>query len=145
MAQNSMADCFTVEKRSAVMSAVRHENTAAEIKLCKTLWRLGLRYRKHLRVRGVRPDIVFTRCQVAVFVDGCFWHGCPVHYVSPESNKDFWRAKLEKNVARDSHARQLLEEAGWRVLRFWECEVNRELDRVANAVSEIVRKEAQRS
>jgi len=70
----------------------------------------------------VRPDIVFTRRRVAVFVDGCFWHRCPEHGTSPRSNSDYWRAKLDRNVARDRRVDATLGRAGWRSLRVWEHE-----------------------
>lgn len=97
---------------SSVERAVRSE-----------LHRRGLRFRKHLApVRGLRcrPDVVFTRARVAVFVDGCFWHRCPEHGTSPKANSPYWKAKLDGNVARDRRNTQALEEAGWTVLRFWE-------------------------
>ena len=69
-----------------------------------------------------RPDIVFTRKRVAVFVDGCFWHSCPLHATVPKSNRDWWVAKLGRNVARDRETDDLLRVLGWTVLRFWEHE-----------------------
>jgi len=86
----------------------------------------GLRFRKDLplRVPGrvVRVDIAFTRVRVAVFVDGCFWHACPIHGNQPRANTDYWKPKLARNVARDRAVDQALEEAGWRVIRAWEHE-----------------------
>lgn len=116
------------------MSAIGHFDTTVEMRLRRALWRSGLRYRVHVRVVGVRPDIVFRRRKVAVFVDGCFWHGCPRHYSPPVGNSEFWRLKLEKNRARDRRNVLDLEAAGWKVLRFWECEVNGDLDRVVATI-----------
>lgn len=132
--ENLGTDCFSVEKRSNVMRAVRHSDTAAELRLRAALWRAGLRYRKHLKIIGVRPDICFTRKRVAVFVDGCFWHGCPRHYVAPNQNGQWWHAKLERNRRRDSKVKHLLEQSGWRVLRFWECEVNHNTQELVDCV-----------
>ena len=67
-------------------------------------------------------DIAFTRKHVAVMIDGCFWHGCPIHYVEPKTRTEFWRAKIAGNMARDADTEQRLQSAGWRVLRFWEHE-----------------------
>ena len=120
------------------MRRVARENTAPELRLRRALWRAGLRYRVHRNTAGTTPDIVFVRSRIAVFVDGCFWHGCPDHYVAPKNNADFWRQKIERNQARDRRNEQDLESQNWRVLRFWECEVNRRLDRVVREVSDAV-------
>ena len=88
---------------------------------------------------SVRPDVVFTRVRVAVFLDGCFWHGCPVHGTSPRYNVAYWTDKLARNAARDDRVREALESSGWVVLRFWEHE--RE-DDIVTAVSSAVRSAA---
>src|SRR5687768_10638296 len=106
------------------MSRIRGRNTAPEIRLRQLLWRRGLRYRLAVRVSNVRPDLVFTGARLAVFVDGCFWHGCPEHYVRPRSsNAKFWAQKLQDNVSRDERQTLRLEADGWRVLRVWEHEL----------------------
>jgi DNA mismatch endonuclease (patch repair protein) len=122
------------------MRAVGHWNTALEMKLRRVLWRAGVRYRTHRRTAGTKPDIVFVGQRVAVFVDGCWWHGCPEHYTAPVHNAAFWRKKLEGNKARDLRDSQALREAGWRVLRFWGCEVNKRVDAVAKTIVRAVRR-----
>lgn len=117
------------------MRAVGHEDTAAEVKLRKALWRAGFRYRKHKKVEGIRPDLCLVVDRVAVFVDGCFWHGCPSHYTAPIQNAEFWNAKLERNRMRDARVTLRLAEAGWKVLRFWECEVNRQIEDVVERIA----------
>ena len=96
-------------------------DTGPELALRSELHRRGLRFRKDLplRVPGrvVRPDVVFTRARLAVFIDGCFWHRCPEHGTSPRSNSDYWRTKLDRNVARDHRVDEALAAAGWRSLR----------------------------
>lgn len=85
----------------------------------------GLRYRVNVPVPGMPRrtiDIVFGKARIAVFMDGCFWHGCPEHATQPKANAEWWRAKLDKNMARDLETTRLLREAGWTVLRFWEHE-----------------------
>jgi DNA mismatch endonuclease, patch repair protein len=89
----------------------------------KALWAAGLRYRLHLRTPYGRPDIVFPYKKVAVFIDGCFWHGCPLHYVRPRSQEEFWATKLRQNIQRDRRQTGDLESAGWRVVRIWEHEL----------------------
>ena len=107
------------------MSRQKARDTGTEIALRRALHAQGLRYRVHRRpVPGVRreADVVFTRARLAVFVDGCFWHGCPDHATWPKNNADFWRAKIEGNQARDRDTDARLAAAGWRVLRVWEHE-----------------------
>ena len=109
----------------ATMLANRRRDTKPELVLRQELHRRGLRYRVDFApIRGLRcrPDLVFTRARVAVFVDGCFWHRCPVHGTAPVANGDWWRAKLDGNVARDRRNDRALREAGWEVLRVWEHE-----------------------
>lgn len=105
------------------MSRIRRRDTKPEMMLRQALWRSGLRYRVDLRVEGARPDVVFTRKRIAIFVDGCFWHGCPKHYIPPAGNSGYWSAKIERNRTRDARNAKTLSDAGYRVLRFWECEV----------------------
>lgn len=93
-----------------------------EVALRSELHRRGMRFRKHLApLRGLRckPDIVFPRKRVAVFVDGCFWHRCPEHGSEPKANGEWWQQKLKANVARDRRNDAALSEAGWTVLRLW--------------------------
>lgn len=116
------------------MSAVGRKDTGPEMTLRKALWHTGLRYRLQKKVAGATPDIVFPGSSVAIFVDGCFWHGCPNHYTAPENNADFWRDKLERNRERDQRDNRTLENAGWTVLRFWECQINDDLEQVVEEV-----------
>lgn len=107
-----------------VMLANRAESSV-ERAVRSELQRRGLRFRKHFApVKGLRcrPDVVFTRARVVVFVDGCFWHRCREHGTSPKINSPYWTAKLDSNVARDRRNTQALESAGWTVLRIWEHE-----------------------
>jgi DNA mismatch endonuclease, patch repair protein len=109
---------------SAVMRANPSRNTAPERKLRSILHARGYRFRANLRVEmlglKVRPDIVFTRHRIAVFVDGCFWHACPAHGTRPRANKHYWLPKLRGVVKRDHRVSKLLDQAGWVVLRVWE-------------------------
>lgn len=116
--------------RSEQMARIRGRNTSPELLLRQMLWQHGLRYRLHARTPTGRPDIVFPGARVAVFVDGCFWHGCPDHYVRPRSRSDFWAEKLKANVLRDIRQTRELELLGWRVLRVWEHEVFEDPERI---------------
>lgn len=104
------------------MQATRQTNTSPELALRSALWALGFRYRVHFRLPGMRrrADIVFPRDRIAVFVDGCFWHGCPDHGTWPKSNAEWWRSKIEANRRRDRDTDRRLSADGWTVLRFWE-------------------------
>lgn len=112
--------------RSRNMRAIRRTDTKPEVRLRSALHALGFRYRKDfpIRVDGklIRPDIAFTRRKLAVFVDGCFWHSCPEHGRTPGANESYWSPKLRRNAERDREQTQLLETAGWQVLRIWEHE-----------------------
>lgn len=107
------------------MSRQKSRDTGVEMALRRALHALGLRYRVHRRpVAGVRreADVVFPGARVAVFVDGCFWHGCPEHATWPKNNAEFWRGKIEGNRARDRDTDARFAQAGWRVVRVWEHE-----------------------
>ncbi|VVE80350.1 DNA mismatch endonuclease Vsr [Pandoraea sputorum] len=121
-----MADVLTPEQRKRCMSRVKNRNTDIELTFRKGLWSAGLRYRLNVKLPG-KPDIAFTGHKLAVFVDGCYWHGCPEHGQIPKTNAQFWREKINKNVARDSTVTTILEANGWRVLRFWQHELKRNL------------------
>lgn len=112
--------------RSRNMRAIRRTGTKPEVQLRSALHRLGYRFRKDFRLdfgaSRVRPDIVFTARKIAVFVDGCFWHVCPVHGRQPTVNEWYWAPKLLRNVERDRQADELLNAAGWKVVRVWEHE-----------------------
>jgi DNA mismatch endonuclease (patch repair protein) len=121
------------------MRAVGRTNTDLELKLRRALWKLGFRYRVNVRVAATRPDIIFSRAKIAVFVDGCFWHGCPTHYVAPVGNADFWQRRLKVNKARDIKNSESLVAVGWQVLRFWGCRINKDLDGVIDTIGKAVR------
>lgn len=123
-----MTDSLTPQQRSYCMSQVKGKNTELELRLRKAVWRAGLRYRLASKNVVGKPDFVFPSAKVAVFVDGCFWHACPQHLQQPQANYGFWDAKLKKNIARDETVNRQLEEAGWRVLRFWEHELDYSVD-----------------
>ncbi|MEV4437816.1 very short patch repair endonuclease [Streptomyces sp. NPDC049577] len=107
------------------MQAVRSQDTKPEQLIRRLVHAQGLRYRLHARpLPGLRrtADLVFRPVKVAVFIDGCYWHGCPEHYVSPRTNTGYWSDKVARNMARDRDTNEQLTAAGWLVLRFWEHE-----------------------
>lgn len=133
-----MADVFSPAKRSEVMSRIRGKgNRTTELALARAFRRAGIKgWRRHLVIKlplgprvakregrthlVVRPDFVFKAERVAVFVDGCFWHRCPIHSKTPANNLPFWEQKFSRNVERDRLVDRELKKAGWRVWRVWE-------------------------
>ena len=121
-----MADVFTPAKRSEVMSRIRGRgNKNTELKLMKLMSEHGIGgWRRNRPVFG-KPDFVFYGRKVAVFVDGCFWHGCPEHYKLPQSNTEYWSGKFARNKKRDEVVSDHLMALGWSVIRIWEHELRR--------------------
>ncbi len=107
---------------SAQMSRMPRRDTGPELALRRELHRRGLRFRVNHRALPGTPDIALTRARLAIFIDGCFWHGCPEHGTLPRNNREWWRAKLEANRERDSRKDRQLEELGWSALHYWEHE-----------------------
>jgi DNA mismatch endonuclease, patch repair protein len=127
------------DKVIRVMQSNRRTDTIPEKKIRSALFKRGYRFRKDYLIKTVgtkcRPDVVFPRKKVAVFVDGCFWHGCPAHGTWPKSNADFWRVKIENTKKRDNDNDCSLRETGWMVVRIWEHEIPEEAaDKIAEAV-----------
>src|SRR4051812_18554021 len=127
--------------RSANQRANRRRDTGPERRLRSELHRRGLRFRVDYGIRPdqgrlLRPDIVFTRTKVAVFVDGCFWHGCSDHSATPTQNRDYWAPKIARNRQRDAEQVNRLTSAGWTALRVWEHE---QVGRVADQIERLLR------
>lgn len=142
-----MADNKTDIERSRNMAAVKSRNTGPEMRLRKALWAAGYRYFtahgwKKLSGQSLpgRPDIVVPRQKVVVFVDGCFWHGCPDHYTEPDDNREFWQRKLAANRLRDELVNRALTGSGWTILRLWEHELKkRSLEDTVNRVTTVLK------
>lgn len=143
-----MSDVFTKAKRSEVMSRIRGRgNKETELALARLLrmnkisgWRKQQEVRiRKLEVRSfrVKPDFVFKEVRLALFVDGCFWHGCPKHATKPKNNASFWRRKLAGNKKRDNVVTRTLRKSGWRVVRIWECALQK---RPQSCLKRILRK-----
>ena len=117
----SFGDVSGGTRRSMISN--RRRDTGPEIAVRRILHARGLRFRVDYPIRtakrAVRVDIAFPRAKLAILIDGCFWHGCPVHGTMPVRNRDYWEPKITRNKERDLHQAELLTEAGWRVRRFW--------------------------
>ena len=128
-------DNLSKSVRSKVMASIKGKDTSPEIAIRRLLWADGKRYRIHDRAVPGIPDISSSRAKVAVFIDGCFWHGCKQCYKEPTSNIGFWREKLRRNRERRSGVKRELKSKGWRVLEFWEHEVLRDPSSVAATIA----------
>jgi DNA mismatch endonuclease, patch repair protein len=106
-----------------MMARIRSRDTLPEIILRRALWASGLRYRTDVMTPGGRADLAISGRRFAVFIDGCFWHGCPEHYVRPRTRNSFWDGKLISNVERDRRQTQRLIDEGWTLVRLWEHEI----------------------
>lgn len=126
-----------------VMQANVGRETAAETKLRCALHRAGLRFRKDSQVEQdvrCKADVVFRKARVCVFVDGCFWHGCPAHFKTPRTNAAWWWEKIADNRKRDARQSRLLRTRGWHVMRFWEHQVcSDDIRRIVRSVQSVVR------
>jgi DNA mismatch endonuclease (patch repair protein) len=129
-----MTDVLTQDQRKFNMSRIRAKNTGPEVKLRKLLCTKGIRgYRIHYDLPG-KPDIVFIKKKVAIFIDGCFWHKCPIDFQEPSTRKEFWMKKINSNVERDAINKKRLQDDGWIVLRFWEHDIRKKPDEVIKEI-----------
>lgn len=136
-----MADRHTKEQRSYNMSRIRSDNTKPEILLRKSLFAKGFRYRINDKKLPGKPDIVLKKYKTAIFVNGCFWHGhegCK-YFVVPKTRTEFWLTKIHGNQKRDLDNKTKLEEAGYKILTVWECDLKKKnfsetADKIANQI-----------
>lgn len=133
-------DTFSKAERSRIMSRVKSSgNKSTEAAFITLMTERGITgWRRHQPVFG-KPDFVFRKTRIAVFIDGCFWHGCPKHCRMPATNRDYWERKIGRNLERDKKVKRELRKAGWTVVRIWEHElkdgtVSRKLKRIAEVL-----------
>ena len=127
-----MADIFDDEKRSNIMSRVRSKgNKSTELRVIKLFEDKGITgWRRHYNVKG-HPDFVFLKERVAVFVDGCFWHGHECRNIHPKDNEEYWNKKRQRNIQHDLEITEYFQKRGWTVVRIWECELKKKNETVA--------------
>jgi len=118
-----MADNLTRKQRSYTMSRIRSKWTKQEKAVHNILKALGMKHTMHPKIDG-SPDVILPDSKTAVFINGCFWHKCPLHYKPPKSNRKYWIPKIENNVLRDKKNIRLLRKAGWKVIVVWEHDLN---------------------
>jgi len=133
-----MADTFSTEKRSWIMSQVKGKRTTPEMKLEDALEAAGLEFERNVPDLPGKPDFVFPKAKVIVFVDGCFWHGCPEHFRLPKSRTDYWSEKIAKNKMRAIAHDQELASSGWKCLRIWEHETKADLQKCVDSIVKAV-------
>jgi DNA mismatch endonuclease, patch repair protein len=126
---------------SKVMSAIKAKNTKPEVNFRKALREAGMTgYRIHWKVEG-RPDVAYPGKRIAIFIHGCYWHRCPICQLpTPQTNTPFWQEKFTKNVERDFRKNKTLEEKGWTVLTFWECQIKNDVSSLVEVVGKHVNK-----
>ena len=137
-----MSDVFSKAKRSEVMSRIRgHGNKDTELALIRVFRKYQITgWRRHQQIFG-KPDFVFPKLSLAVFVDGCFWHGCPKHCKNPATNSQFWEKKLKANKKRDRQVNRVLRNDGWSIIRIWEHDlVSSKYPRVATRIQNVIKK-----
>lgn len=122
-------DDLTKEQRHKNMQHIRSKDTSIEIKLRHALWAEGLRYRKNYKDLPGKPDIVFTKYRIVIFCDSSFWHGRNFDIKKPvDTNHEYWDKKIRRNMERDIEVNQQLSSSGWEVIRFWDVEINKNLN-----------------
>ena len=130
-------DRHTPEQRRRNMQHVRSKDTSIELKLRKALWHAGIRYRKNWKELPGKPDIAITKYKIAVFCDSGFWHGRDFEITQkPATNAEFWEKKIKRNMERDQEVNRELNGLGWQVIRFWDTDINKDLDGCVMTVKE---------
>ena len=133
-----MPDAFSQDKRSEIMKKVKAKDTRLEKSVRSALWRLGYRFRKHDPNLPGKPDMVFAGAKTVVFIDSCFWHGCPKHLRMPKSNRDYWRHKIEGNRTRDEDINRQYRDLDWQAIRIWEHTIRESFEETICKLAEIL-------
>jgi len=127
---------YTTKEKSEMMGKIRSSNTRVEVQLRKALWKLGYRYRKNVKSLPGKPDIVFRKFKIVVFIDGDFWHGFEweTRKSKFKTNAKYWVPKIARNMQRDRETEKMLQERGFKILRFWEHEVRKNPDKCLDEI-----------
>mgnify|MGYP001612360416 CR=1 FL=1 len=127
-------DNVSTKKRSEIMRAIRNKDSQIENLLRKELRKRKIRFKANVASLTGKPDIVFARKKLAVFIDSCFWHGCKNHCRMPQANRGYWKAKIERNKLRDKEVNATFRKTGWKVLRFWEHQIKKNPQQCVNKI-----------
>jgi len=136
-----MADTITPERRSEIMSHIRSKDTSVELMVRRYLFALGYRYRVNYKALPGKPDIVFTKKKIAIFIHGCYWHGhdCGSRYAhTSQSSKAYWGPKIQRTQQRDQEHIAKLEASGWNVIVIWECQIKADFESTMSSLSNII-------
>lgn len=133
-----MTDTVDPRTRSKIMRKIRAKDTKLEKLVRSEMWARGYRYRKNLGGLPGKPDMVFSTMKTVVFIDSCFWHGCPKHLRMPQSNVDYWNNKIKRNKERDDATNREYKNSGWRVVRIWEHDVKTSLETTIRKLGRII-------
>ena len=132
-----MSDILTKEQRSKNMRAIKSQSQL-ENKVTKALWNAGYRFRKNDKSLFGKPDISIKKYKTVIFIDSCFWHGCPLHGNMPKSNTEFWEKKLARNKERDKEVNAYYKELGWNCLRVWEHEFKQDFHQAVEKIKHFI-------
>ena len=136
-----MADTITAERRSEIMSHIKSKDTSIELMVRRYLFALGYRYRVNYKALPGKPDIVFTKKKIAIFIHGCYWHGhdCGSRYAhSSKSKKAYWGSKIQRTQQRDQEHIAKLEADGWKVIVLWECQTRLDFERTLSRLNNVI-------
>ncbi len=129
-----MSDNLSKADRIKNMRAIKSSNTKLETMVCRALWHKGLRFRKNVKGLYGKPDIAIKKYKVVIFIDSCFWHGCPFHGNIPKTNREYWLKKIERNKQRDIEVTLYYKKNGWNILRVWQHDLNHNFEETINRI-----------
>jgi DNA mismatch endonuclease, patch repair protein len=132
-----LSDNLTQEQRSKTMRAIK-SRSQLENRVSKALWRDGYRFRKNDKSLIGKPDISIKKYKIVIFIDSCFWHGCPLHGNMPKSNREYWEKKLSRNKERDQQVNEYYKEIGWSCMRVWEHELKQNFDQTVEKIKHFI-------
>lgn len=132
-------DNLSPENRRKNMQNIRSKETKMEVRVRKALWGRGIRYRKNVKNLPGNPDIAIKKYKIVIFLDSCFFHGCPTHFVMPATNRSYWEKKITRNIERDQEINFYYQNNGWSILRFWEHETKKgNFDNLIEDISQVI-------
>ena len=132
-------DNLTPADRRKTMQSVKSSKTQLENLICRELWKSGIRFRRNVGSLLGKPDIALKKRKIVIFIDSCFWHGCPIHWRLPNSNREYWERKTLRNKDRDIAVTEYYLSRGWTVCRIWEHEIKSDLDKVISRLLAVFR------
>ena len=133
-----MPDTFSKEIRRKTMQAIKSKNTKLEKTVTRALWNKGIRFRRNVADLMGKPDIVIKKYKIVIFLDSCFWHGCELHFRVPETRKEYWQRKIERNRLRDSKISRYYVNHNWHILRIWEHELKQDFNKTLEKITDFI-------